>query len=139
VEADLVVFATGYLIRFPFFDDEVLSWQDGRPALYRNIFPPDRTDLAVIGLIQPDSGQFCLVHWQTVLLARLWELERTDPAAAAAWRHEVAARVDDRSQGGLDLIDSSRHLVEVEHLDYLEDLQRDIAEVESRLFAGVRA
>lgn len=139
VEADLVVFATGYLIRFPFFDDDVLSWQDGRPALYRNIFPPDRTDLAVIGLIQPDSGQFCLVHWQTVLLARLWELERTDPVAAAAWRHEVAARIDDRSQGGLDLIDSTRHLVEVEHLDYLEDLQHDIAEVESRLFAGVES
>ena len=139
VEADLVVFATGYLIRFPFFEDDVLAWHDGRPALYRNIFPPDRTDLAVIGLIQPDSGQFCLVHWQTVLLARVWGLERSDPAAAAAWRREVATRLDDRSQGGLDLIDSTRHLVEVEHLDYLEDLQRDIAEVESRLSAEVSA
>ncbi len=137
--ADLVVFATGYLIRLPFLDDGVLSWCDGRPLLYRNMLPPDRSDLAVIGLIQPDSGQFCLVHWQTVLLARLWELERTQPGAAAAWRRQLVDRLDERSQGGLHLLDSTRHLVEVEHLDYLADLEADIREVESSLFAPVPA
>jgi hypothetical protein len=103
------------------------------------MLPPDRSDLAVIGLIQPDSGQFCLVHWQTVLLARLWELERTQPGAAAAWRRQLADRLDERSQGGLHLLDSTRHLVEVEHLDYLADLEADIREVESSLFAPLPA
>jgi hypothetical protein len=30
----------------------------------------------VIGLIQPDSGQFCLVHWQAVMLATFLALRR---------------------------------------------------------------
>lgn len=133
VAADLVVFATGYLIRFPFLDDDVLPWEDGRPQLYRNILHPDRDDLAVIGLIQPDSGQFCLVHWQTVLLARYLRLVRDDPPAAAAWRQRITDRWDERSQGGLALLDSTRHLVEVEHLDYIEDLAADIAELDALL------
>lgn len=139
VTADLVVFATGYLIRLPFLDDDVLRWRDGRPELYRNILPPDRMDLAVIGLIQPDSGQFCLVHWQTVLLARLWALAARRPAAAEAWWARAATHLDDRSQGGLDLIASTRHLVEVEHLDYLADLRSDIADIEARLAEAVPA
>ena len=131
VAADLVVFATGYLIRFPFLPDDAIPWRDGRPVLYRNVLHPDRDDLAVIGLIQPDSGQFCLVHWQAVLLARYLELLHHDPAAAAAWRRRAADRLDDRSQGGIALVHSTRHLVEVEHLEYLDDLRRDIAELEA--------
>jgi len=133
IGADLVVFATGYLIRFPFLPDDAIPWQDGRPRLYRNVLHPGRDDLAVIGLIQPDSGQFCLVHWQTVLLARYLELLRVAPTSAAAWRQRTAARLDDRSQAGVELVDSTRHLVEVEHLDYIEDLAGDIAELEERL------
>ncbi len=133
VAADLVVFATGYLIRFPFLDDDALPWQDGRPQLYRNILHPHRDDLAVIGLIQPDSGQFCLVHWQTVLLARYLQLVRDNPAAAAVWRQRAADRLDERSQGGLALIDSTRHLIEVEHLDYIQDLAADIAALDALL------
>lgn len=139
VTADLVVFATGYLIRLPFLPDDAIPWQDGRPTLYRNLLHPDRDDLAVVGLIQPDSGQFCLVHWQTVLLARFLELQRTAPQAAAAWRSTTRSRVQERSQGGIALLESTRHLVEVEHLDYLEDLAHDIAALEGLLDAEVAA
>ncbi len=139
VEADLVVFATGYLIRFPFLEDDALPWQDGRPQLYRNVLHPDHDDLAVIGLIQPDSGQFCLVHWQTVLLARYLQLVEGAPRLAAPWRRGAAARLDDRSQGGITLLDSTRHLIEVEHLDYLEALADDIAELDQLLRDEVAA
>lgn len=126
IEADLVVFATGYQIRFPFLPDDALDWRDGRPLLYRNIFHPWRDDLAVIGLIQPDSGQFCLVHWQSVLLARFLQLQRDEPARATAWLREAADHLDERAQGGVDLLDSTRHAIEVEHLDYIQVLDRDI-------------
>ena len=38
----------------------------GRPRLYLHAFPPAIPTLAVAGLLQPDSGMFTLVHWQTV-------------------------------------------------------------------------
>jgi thioredoxin reductase len=126
VAADLVVFATGYRIRIPFLDPEVLPWRDGRPVLYRNVFHPQRDDLFVAGLIQPDSGQFCLVHWQTVAIARFLTLRERDPAAAAAFLARGRAHLDDRSDGGVRYVDSTRHLIEVEHADYIRDLDRDL-------------
>jgi thioredoxin reductase len=133
VPADLVVFATGYLIRFPFLPDDALPGQPGRPELFRNVFHPDRDDLAVIGLIQPDSGQFCLVHWQAVMLATFLTLRRADPAAARRYLGDNRRRVGERSQGGIELIDSTRHYVEVEHADYVRVLQREIRDLERRL------
>jgi thioredoxin reductase len=129
VTADLVVFATGYLLRFPFLDRSLLNWRDGRPVLYRNVFHPERDDLFVAGLIQPDSGQFCLVHWQTVAIARFLELRQHDPRAAAAYLARARTRLEDRSDGGVRYLESTRHLVEVEHADYIADLDRDIREL----------
>ncbi|MFP4311286.1 MAG: flavin-containing monooxygenase [Nitriliruptoraceae bacterium] len=139
VAADLVVFATGYLIRFPFLDEDALRWRDGRPLLYRNIFHPWRDDLFVIGLIQPDSGQFCLVHWQTVLLARFLQLQRARPDLAAAWLSDGADHLDERAQGGVQLLDSTRHAIEVEHLDYIQVLDREIARLGALLRDGAQA
>jgi len=136
VEADVVVFATGYLIRFPFLADEHLNWQDGRPRLFRNAINPDRDDLAVVGLIQPDSGQFCLVHWQAVLVARFLTLARVDPVAARAEGLRFADLIDEVSQGGVRLVDSTRHYVEVEHFDYIRTLDRDIARLNGLIAAA---
>lgn len=130
VTADLVLFATGYLIRFPFLPDGLLPG-GARPRLYRNIFHPERDDLFVVGLIQPDSGQFCLVHWQSVLVAAFLELRRRDPAAAASYLARGADQLDERSQAGIALIDSTRHHVEVEHADYVRTLEREIRAVEA--------
>jgi cation diffusion facilitator CzcD-associated flavoprotein CzcO len=127
IETDLIVFATGYLIRFPFLPADAVPWDaDGRPLLYRNILPVDRDDLAFVGLIQPDSGQFALAHWQSEVLARYLALRRDAPAAAVRFRHLAAAHVDERSQGGVQLLESTRHLLEVEHLDYLRALAGDL-------------
>jgi glycine/D-amino acid oxidase-like deaminating enzyme len=43
VTADVVVFATGYLIRFPFLPDDALPGEPGRPELFRNVFHPTAT------------------------------------------------------------------------------------------------
>lgn len=139
VAADLVVFATGYLIRVPFLDPALLNWQDGAPRLYHNVLHPHRTDLAVIGLIQPDSGQFGLVHWQSVLLARFLTLAKVDPPTAAAELARMAAALDERSQGGIALVDSTRHLVEVEHLDYARALDRDLVRLNALIAAAMPA
>jgi hypothetical protein len=137
IAADLVVFATGYLIRFPFLPDDALPGDPGRPRLFRHVFHPDRDDLLVIGLIQPDSGQFCLVHWQAVMAATFLRLRQVDPDAARAYLTANRTRLDDRSQGGIHLIDSTRHVVEVEHADYIRALQREIRHLE-RLVARAR-
>jgi cation diffusion facilitator CzcD-associated flavoprotein CzcO len=128
LEVDLVVFCTGYLIRFPFVDEDVIGMHDGRPDLYRHVFHPAYDNLFVIGLIQPDSGQFKLVHWQAVAAARYLALKQREPGQARRFRETVRRHADERSLGGIVMVESTRHLVEVEHLDYLRDLDHVINE-----------
>jgi cation diffusion facilitator CzcD-associated flavoprotein CzcO len=130
---DLIIYATGYKISFPFMDTRHLNWDDDRPNLYLNIFHPDRDDLFVAGLIQPDSGQFGLVDYQSQLItAYIRSLDRGDMRARrlrCRKRRGVATL-----NGGIRYVKSPRHLVEVEHYSYRRTLQREIA----RILGGCR-
>jgi hypothetical protein len=123
VEVDVVVFATGFLIRFPFIEARHLSWQDDKPQLYLHVFHPVYDTLFVAGLIQPDSGQFGLVHWQTVAAARYAKAAGEGRAEAAPLKERKAIPTDD-SGNGIRYADSTRHHVEVEHWSYRRKLQR---------------
>lgn len=125
-QVDVVVFATGYLIHVPFLDPALLNWADGRPQLYRHVFHPSLPNLAVIGLIQPDSGQFKLVHWQAVALARYLLAQREAPDVARRFATRIREHARDRTTRGVKLVDSTRHYVEVEHMEYIQALAHDI-------------
>ena len=55
-EIDVVVFATGYRLDLPFLDRALLEAESGSPQLFLNMLHPQRDDVSVCGLIQPDSG-----------------------------------------------------------------------------------
>ncbi|HKP29260.1 MAG TPA: NAD(P)-binding domain-containing protein [Gemmatimonadales bacterium] len=122
-DLDVIVFATGFLIRFPFMEERLLNWQDGKPRLYLNVFHPLYDTLFVAGLIQPDSGQFGLVHWQTVAAARYARASHEGRGAAEALRNRKQDPSDDAGNG-IRYTDSTRHHVEVEHWSYRKKLQR---------------
>jgi flavin-binding monooxygenase-like protein len=130
-EPDLVIFATGYLPRFEFAAPEVLNVDSaGRPRLHLQLLSPTQPTLAVAGLVQPDSGIFTIVHWQTVLVARWLRLLDTAPDRAAAfWKAHrgEAARRFTRAR----VKDSTRHWFEINHVLYLRALQRTLDELES--------
>lgn len=122
---DMILFATGFKLSFPFIDREHLNWRDERPELHLNVFHPDRDDLFVVGLIQPDSGQFGLVDYQSQLVARY--IAGLDANAPAAKRFQQEKRREQPPlDGGIDYVRSPRHLLEVEHYSYQRQLQRQI-------------
>lgn len=124
---DLVIYATGFNISFPFLDVAELNWRRDRPELYLNIFHPERDDVFVVGLIQPDSGQFGLVDCQSQLIAAyLNGLKGQRPAAA---RLKSAKRNCSLTSNGIRYIDSPRHLLEVEHFSYRRTLERQIRQL----------
>lgn len=131
LEPDLVVLATGYLPRFEFLAPELLDVdQAGRPRLHLHAFARRHPTLAVAGLVQPDTGLFPIVHWQTVLLARWLRLRERDPGRAAAFWRQVANSPDRRWTRAA-TVDSTRHWFEVSHADYLRALQKTLTELES--------
>jgi len=137
VEVDLVVFCTGYFAVFPFLAEGTLHEPGSYPVLARHMFAPDHPTLAVSGLIQPDSGQWTIAHWQGMTIAKYASLRQRDPAAADRFFARVIASRGERYTGGADYKDSSRHYYEIAHQEYLKVLETDIAQLDRELFAGV--
>ena len=50
---DVIIYATGYKISFPFFKKSFINVIDNHLPLYKRIFHPEITNLYFIGLIQP--------------------------------------------------------------------------------------
>jgi len=119
---DVVVYATGYRLSFPFIDPAELNWRGSRPQLYLNVFHPERDDLFVLGMIQPDSGQWGLVDRQARLVARYLVASEQGTSRAADLRRRK--RGDDRL-GRIRYVDTPRHLLEVEHFSYRNRLDRE--------------
>ena len=124
---DLIIYATGYKISFPFLDRALLNWRDGKPRLYLNVFHPERDDLFVVGLIQPDSGQFGLVGRQAELVARYLRAIAGRRPEAEAFRSRKRTAAD--LSGGARYLDSERHRLEVDHFRYRKALEREIAQL----------
>jgi hypothetical protein len=94
-----------------------------------NLLHPTRDDLAVVGLIQPDSGQWGLTDLQAKLVARMAVAARTSPRALA-WLYRQRHRPP--SAGAVRYVDSPRHRLEVEHFSYARTLERLIASMDRR-------
>ena len=128
---DVVICATGYRVAHPFIDpDELAADDEGVPRLFLNLLHPTRDDLAVVGLIQPDSGQWGLTDLQAQLVARMAVAARQSPRAAA-WLYSVRSRPSPARP--LRYVDSPRHRLEVEHFSYGRTLERLIASMDRRL------
>lgn len=128
---DIVICATGYQATLPFIDARLLgaAVADGPPDLFLNLLTRHRDDIAVVGLIQPDSGQWGLTDLQARLVAQMAVAARSAPRAAA-WLYGQRQRA---IRTGIGYLDSPRHRLEVEHFSYRRQLERLIAGMDRRL------
>ncbi len=120
---DVIIYATGFNIVFPFMDTKYLNWDGKKPKLYMNVFHPQTDNLFVIGLIQPDSGQWGLADWQAKVMARFIYAQKHDPEKATLFRTIKAGAMPDLSRG-IKYIESTRHYLEIEHYSYREELKK---------------
>ena len=129
---DVVICATGYEPVLPFIDPRLLGAETptGLPRLFMHLLHPVRDDLAVVGLIQPDSGQWGLTDLQSRLVARMAVAARHHPRAAA-WLY--AHRQRQAPPEPIRYVASPRHALEVEHFSYRRRLERLIAALDRRI------
>ncbi len=67
---DVIIYATGYNVTFPFFDPGFLSAPGNELPLYKRIFKPGIDDLAFVGLAQVIPTVFPFCELQAKLVAR---------------------------------------------------------------------
>jgi hypothetical protein len=92
-EIDAIIYATGYKISFPFFDEQFLSAPGNVLPLYKRLFAPGIDDVAFVGLAQPIPTIFPFVECQAALLAA-WLAGEWAPPSPAEMVREMAT--DDR-------------------------------------------
>jgi NADPH-dependent 2,4-dienoyl-CoA reductase/sulfur reductase-like enzyme len=69
VEADLLVYATGYEIALPLVDNDLLFDADKRLRLFFHVFHPQFDDLFAVGLIQANGSIWRTADDQSKLIA----------------------------------------------------------------------
>ena len=121
-EIDLLICATGYEIAFPFIDQQYLNWQDGLPQLDLFAIHPQRDDLFVVGMIQPNGGLWPLAELQSKIIARAIGLESEGRPTLPKVR-DSAQTIASRLDGGIHFIQSPRHRLELDYYAYRKQLR----------------
>jgi Flavin-binding monooxygenase-like len=120
---DVIVYATGFELSFPFLDQRHLSWNKERPDLALNIFDRQHPNLFFIGLFQTSTGNWPLMDYQAQLVARYLYARQAAPAKAEKLAKWVFPQPLDAS-GGIRFSNTLRHSIEVEHFSYRRKLQQ---------------
>jgi len=121
VEADVVVYCTGYRVTFPFFDPDLISAPDNDLPLFRRVFHPRIPNVFFIGLLQPLGAIMPLAaaqsEWVCDYLSGRYALP--GPAALRADMERERAQMFKR------YVASKRHTMQVDYDDYLADLAKE--------------
>ena len=123
-EFDAIIWATGYRISFPFFDDPELIPEENQFPLYKRIVKPGYTNLYFLGLAQPLPTLVNFAEQQSKLVA-------AHLAGDYAFPPEIQMRAviatDERRHRG-HFYDAPRHTMQVDFNQYVTDLLKEIGE-----------
>lgn len=121
VPADLIVWATGYRVSFPFFAHDLLGVEHNNLPLWRRTIHPDLPGLFFVGLLQPVGAVMPLAEAQSTWIADLvtsrYAPPPTDEVRTAMAREDAAYKKR--------FYASDRHTMEVDFDRYLWDLERE--------------
>jgi cation diffusion facilitator CzcD-associated flavoprotein CzcO len=135
VEADVVVYCTGYNVTFPFFDEDVIAAPGNDLPLFRRVFHPERRDVFFIGLLQPLGAIMPLAQIQSEWVADHLAGRYALPPAA-----ELRADMEaERERMFRRYVRSARHTMQVDYDDYIAALERERRRGAERAAAGTRA
>jgi len=86
-KADLIVWGTERRTEFPFLPPELAPAGEGRPELFRDVFPPDGPCLAFVGRIKPIGSPTRIAERQSEWIAAHLSRRYALPSQRAMRRH----------------------------------------------------
>jgi hypothetical protein len=116
---DIIIYATGYNITFPFFDESFISAPDNAIPLFKRMFKPGIEDLVFMGFAQSTPTLFPFVEAQARLLG-----------AYAVGRYQLPARAEmervilaDQQLYTGHVLDRPRHTQQLDYFVYEHDMR----------------
>ena len=123
-EVDAIIYATGYKISFPFFDDPDLSPDaEHRCPLFKRMMKPEVPNLFFMGLAQPLPTLVNFAEQQAKLAAAYLTGRYRPPSPAEMAR---ITRRDEAFHLG-PYYKAARHTIQVDFAHYCADLAKEIA------------
>jgi cation diffusion facilitator CzcD-associated flavoprotein CzcO len=122
VEADLLVYATGYEIALPLIDNGLVFDADGRLRLFANVFHPELDDFFALGLIQANGSIWRLADDQSKLVASFL-IAAAEGHERAAWFRALKAQGHDHTSQ-TSYVKSERHRLEANYYAYRRQARR---------------
>jgi cation diffusion facilitator CzcD-associated flavoprotein CzcO len=117
---DVIIYATGYDITFPFLDDSVLNPQGNRVSLYKHVVHTGYANLFFAGLVQPWGAIMPLAEqqaeWIGDLLTGRCSLPSRDAMLSDIERAQTAMQHR--------YVRSERHTIQVDFYPYLAELKQ---------------
>ncbi|XP_059164231.1 flavin-containing monooxygenase 5-like [Physella acuta] len=119
-EIDLVVFATGYKVEYPFIEKSVLEVRHNKVELYKYMWLPvlPKQTIAFLAVCQPLGAMFPIAELQSRLAARVFKGEVTLPSPANM-KKDIAAK--ERALQAR-YVHTDRHTIQVDWLPYMDEL-----------------
>jgi hypothetical protein len=124
-QVDLIIYATGYQVSFPFLAPSHLNSAGSRPDLHLHVFHPTYDNLFVVGMIMPDSGVWWLMDLQAQAVAQYLQALQGNGTGLRTFRALKRGPRPDLG-GGIHYVRSERHRFEVEHSSYRRRLTQVI-------------
>ncbi|MFW7377456.1 MAG: flavin-containing monooxygenase [Oligoflexus sp.] len=124
VEADFVIYATGYKVSFPFFKQTNLQPKNNEMVLFKRMFSADYNNLFFIGLVQPLCSIMPIAEVQAGMLAEYLTGEYALPSKEYMLQnmkdvHETMKKM---------YVSSKRHTLQIECMEYTYDLNRELTQ-----------
>jgi cation diffusion facilitator CzcD-associated flavoprotein CzcO len=121
VDADVVVYCTGYKVTFPFFDPELIAAPGNDLPLFRRVFHPGIPDVFFIGLLQPLGAIMPLAELQSQ-----WVCDHLAGRYALPPGDELRADIEaERRAMFKRYVASKRHTMQVDFDDYVLAAKRE--------------
>jgi amino acid transporter len=121
-DVDLVLLATGYDYRLPFLDPGLLTWNQGRPELYLNVFAREHDSLYVLGFAEFADAAYRRFDEMAQLV--IMDLRGRETGTHREELQELKRTDHPDLRGGVRYVDSARHVSYVEIHAYQACLAR---------------
>jgi cation diffusion facilitator CzcD-associated flavoprotein CzcO len=119
---DIIVWATGYKVSFPFFDPSFISAPNNKLPLFKRVIKPGIPNLFFIALAQPSITIFALAERQAKWIAAYLAGEYALPSVEA---QASTILVDEKKHMGR-YYASARHTMQLDQDIYFAELDREM-------------
>jgi dimethylaniline monooxygenase (N-oxide forming) len=121
-ECDVIIYATGYKISFPFLDPSLISTRSNDIALYKRMLDPRYLNLLFLALVQPLCAMMPIAEQQSTWMAKYLMGEYRLPSRRIMDRERLS--VHERTKHGY--IPSARHTIQINCQEYCDDLRAEL-------------